>query len=234
MFTRFLYSFEHKCNAGMISYRYPMIAKEGWNVIAIFILLAALISILLNIFMALPLWFTAMFFVFVYRDPARKVPPVPLAIVGIVDGKVLNVKTIKDPYIDREAISVTFVKTWFSIISLRSPIEGKVMEQWFATNHRSKNDDSKHSAQFSKGFAQWVQSDEGDDVVIAIYPNYTFQRPRCYVHSGERIGQGQRCGIIPFHSQVEVIVPANATVNVKPGDTVLAGTDTIATLRSSH
>ena len=218
----------------MISYRYPIIAKEGWNIITILILLAVGISISLGVYMALPIWLVAMFFIFIYRDPARKIPPIPLAIVGIVDGKVLKIDTVKDPYIDREAISVTFEKTWFSIISMRSPMEGKVMEQWFATNHPSKNHETKQATPFSKGFAQWIQSDEGDDVVIAVYPSYKFQRPKCYVHSGERIGQGQRCGIIPFHSQVELIVPTNAIVNVKPGDTVLAGTDTIATLRSAR
>jgi len=217
----------------MISYRYPIIAKEGWNIIAIFGLLSVLISFSVNMLVALPVWFTALFLVYVYRDPARKVPPVPLAIVGLIDGKVIEVKSIKDPYIERDAISVTFEKPWFSIVSMRSPMEGKVMEQWFAVNSHNNNSGIEQSARSGKGFAQWIQNDEGDDVVLAIYPSYSFQRPRCYVHSGERIGQGQRCGIIPFRSRVEVILPADATVNVKPGDTIMAGADTIATLKSA-
>lgn len=217
----------------MISYRYPIIAKEGWNIIAILSLLSVLISYLVNMFVALPVWIMALFFIYVYRDPARKVPPIPLAIVGLVDGKVVEVKSIKDPYIEREAISVTFEKTWFSIVSLRSPMEGKVMKQWFATKNHNNDANINPSTQSTKGFAQWIQNDEGDDVVLVIYPTYSFQRPRCYVHSGERIGQGQRCGIIPFRSRIDVIVPADATVNVKPGDAILAGADTIATLKSA-
>ncbi len=218
----------------MVSYRYPIIAREGWKIIAVFSLLAIFVSVIVNPYIALPAWLAALFFIFIYRDPARKVPPVPLAIVGLVDGKVIDVKAVKDPYIERDAISVVVEKSGFSIISMRSPMEGKVMEQWFSAANPTSDGDTNPVTRSHKGFAQWIQNDEGDDVVLAIYPAYKFQRPRCYVHSGERVGQGQRCGVIPFRSRVEVIVPADATINVKPGDTVLAGADTIATLKSAH
>jgi phosphatidylserine decarboxylase len=79
-------------------------------------------------------------------------------------------------------------------------------------------------------FAQWIQSDEQDNVVMAVKSAAGLLKPRCYSHSGDRIGQGQRCGIIPFHAVVQVSVPVNSRLEVKVGDRVRSGTDTLATL----
>ena len=55
-------------------------------------------------------------------------------------------------------------------------------------------------------------------------------KPHCYAHSGERIGQGQRCGFFRFGTQVDVLVPESSRIDVKVADKVLAGTGIIATL----
>ena len=82
----------------------------------------------------------------------------------------------------------------------------------------------------SISYAQWIQSDEKDDVLLIIETSRRSSRPKCYVQSGERIGQGQRCGFIRFGSQVDVLVPVSSRVSVSVGDDVLAGSDIIATL----
>jgi len=66
--------------------------------------------------------------------------------------------------------------------------------------------------------------------MIVVKPVSRLHAPRCYVHSGERIGQGQRCGIVPFGALVDVYVPLNSKVDIKVGDHVRAGSDTLATL----
>jgi phosphatidylserine decarboxylase len=79
-------------------------------------------------------------------------------------------------------------------------------------------------------FAQWIQSDEGDDVVLALESGTWGLRPRCYAQTGERIGQGQRCGHLRFGARVNVLVPESTRINVEIGDKVRAGTSIIATL----
>jgi len=79
-------------------------------------------------------------------------------------------------------------------------------------------------------YAQWIQSDEKDDLVLVIEVNSRMPRPKCYVQSGERIGQGQRCGFIRFGSRVDVLIPVTSRISVSVGDDVLAGSDIIATL----
>ena len=79
-------------------------------------------------------------------------------------------------------------------------------------------------------FAQWIQSDEQDNVVMAVKSATSIYRPRCYSRSGDRIGQGQRCGFIPFAAVVQVNVPESSRIEVKIGDVVRGGSDTLATL----
>jgi phosphatidylserine decarboxylase len=51
-----------------------------------------------------------------------------------------------------------------------------------------------------------------------------------YSREGERVEQGERFGIIRFGSRVDVFVPPASTVNVKVGETTVAGTSVVATL----
>jgi len=204
----------------MLAYRYPLIAREGWLWIAFAAAIALLLQWQLGWLVA-PLWLAVGLLLFLFRDPPRRVPASPLGVVSPVHGRVLSVDTTRDPYLERQAIRITIQMRMTDIFSVRSPMEGKVPQQWIG----------KHDASaVGPRYAQWIQSDEEDDVLLVIAPNLRIVRPKCYVHSGERIGQGQRCGFIYFGGRVEVWVPMGTRIDVSEGDTLQAGSDIIATL----
>jgi len=208
----------------MLSYRYPVIAREGWLWIAAIGIPALLVSVQYGL-LSLPLWALVVFLLFLFRDPARKIPAVPLGIVSPVDGKVVAVDTVHDSYLDRQALSISVKMGFTSVYSAHSPMEGKVQEQWLDVPRKIAGAGEEVAT-----YAQWIQSDEKDDVVLVIEASSRQSRPQCYAQSGERIGQGQRCGFIRFGSQVEVLIPMGSRIEVSVGDTVSAGTDIIATL----
>ena len=208
----------------MLSYRYPIIAREGWSWIAVVAIVAGLVQYFYAL-AAVPLWLVVLFLLFLFRDPTRKVPASPLGIVSPVDGKVVAIDTVYDTYLDRQALSISVKMGFTSVYSAHSPMEGKVLKQWLDVPHKIVGTDNEVAS-----FAQWIQSDEQDDVVLVIETSSQVSRPQCYAQSGERIGQGQRCGFIRFGSQVEVLVPVNSRIDVSVGDSVSAGTDIIATL----
>ncbi len=208
----------------MLSYRYPLIAREGWMWIAAIAIPAGVVQYLYGL-AALPLWAIVLFLLFLFRDPARKVPAVPLGIVSPVDGRVTAIDTVHDAYLNRQVLSISVKMRFTSVYSAHSPIEGKVLEQWLDVPRKIAGTDEEVAT-----FAQWIQSDEKDDVVLVIETSSPISRPQCYAQSGERIGQGQRCGFIRFGSQVEVLVPVTSRIAVSVGDPVLAGSDIIATL----
>lgn len=206
----------------MLSYRYPIVAREGWLWIAVAIIPATVVFVLYGM-LSLPLWALVVFLLFLFRDPARKIPAVPLGIVSPVDGKIVAIDTVHDSYLDRQALSITVKMDFTSVYSAYSPMEGKVLEQWLGVPRKIADEEVAT-------YAQWIQSDEKDDLVLAIEASSRQSRPQCYAQSGERIGQGQRCGFIRFGSQVEVLIPVSSRIDVSVGDTVSAGTDIIATL----
>ena len=217
----------------MLSYRYPLIAREGWMWIGVVVLSALIVYFLYGAISA-PLWLLVLVLLFLFRDPARKVPAVPLGVVSPVDGKVIAVETVHDTYLDRQALSISIKMGFTSVYSAHSPMEGKVLKQWVGSPIKVSPVIPKGEVEAADekaiSYAQWIQSDELDDVVLVIETSPRFSRPQCYAQSGERIGQGQRCGFIRFGSQVDILIPLGSRVAVSVGDSVLAGTDIIATL----
>ncbi len=79
-----------------------------------------------------------------------------------------------------------------------------------------------------KANALWLQTDEGDNVVLR-FSGYRFGlAPLSFVQFGERVGQGHRCAFLRLTRCAEVQVPSASTLLVEPGQIVVAGTDLIA------
>lgn len=211
----------------MLAYRYPIIAREGWVLIAV-VALAALVAQVLLGWLALPLWLLVLVLLFLFRDPTRKIPASPLGVVSPVDGVVEKVTTVQDAYLERQAICLSIRMSITSVYSIHSPMEGKIIEQWFKVPSRIVSEDRQLSRQVDT-YAQWIQSDEQDNVVL-VMEGTANTRPQCYAHSGERVGQGQRCGFIRFGSLVHVLLPLGTRIAVAEGDSLLAGANIIATL----
>lgn len=208
----------------MLAYRYPLIAREGWLLIAVVLLLAAILQINGLDFLAVPMAGFGGLCMWFFRDPPRSVPSSPLAVVSPADAVVVAVQEVADAYVGRQAISILLRKPWYKTVALRSPMEGKIQKQWYGSSSANLGADNANR------FAQWIQSDEGDDLSMALQPLSWAGFFRCYSHAGERIGQGQRCGVFPFSALVEVRVPTLSHIQVKVGDHVKAGTDKLATL----
>jgi len=113
----------------MLAYRYPLIAREGWVWIAAIAIPAFVVYSLYGL-MSLPLWLLVLVLLFLFRDPARKIPAAPLGIVSPVDGKVVAVEKVHDAYLDRQALLVSIKMGFTSVYSAHNPMEGKLLQQW--------------------------------------------------------------------------------------------------------
>lgn len=167
--------------------------------------------------------------VFVFRERRRQVPAQPFAVVSPVDGTVVSVQAVRDPWLERESLRIRLRLPRPGITPLRSPVEGKVMDYWTkAGSWAAKEPDSEDR---SPGvYTIWIQTDEGDDIVFSIACATSLSRHKCDVPPGQRVGQGKRNGFIYFGHRVDVFLPPNARSMLREDAPVLAGSGVLATL----
>lgn len=195
-----------------------MIAREGFVPLLAVILAAVMVMHFAGVVPSMFFWVLGLLVIVLFRDPERDIPSRPLAVLSPADGKVVSIRTGDDPYLQRQSIRVTVQMHPYGVFTTRSPIEAKVLEP----PNYPEDDRKPHGV--------WLQTDEGDDIVMVMSRGRLKSEPRCYIRFGERTGQGKRCGFVHLGGRVDIYLPANSRVDVAEGDVVHSGSDPIARL----
>jgi phosphatidylserine decarboxylase len=198
-----------------------MLAPEG-RLIVYLLSLAVIILHLIFGLVVWPLWTFVAALIWLYRDPERKTPSVPLGIIVPADGTISQIENKEDKFLKREALCISLRMNRFGPFTLRGVTEGKVMQHWLHRSQYTQPGRIQHVI--------WIQTDEKDDVVVTLHAGLWFSRMHCYVASGERIGQGKRCGFIPLGAQIDVYLPKRSHTALKVGNRVRAGSDLLGEL----
>ncbi len=194
-----------------------MIAPEGKPIILWGSLAVLAIHVMVG-FYVWPIWLFIFILIWLYRSPQRVIPSAPLGIVSPTDGGILAVEHVHDPFLKRDAFCLRLKTHWYGGFVLRSVTEGKIMNYWAPQP-------GKRGA-----YAVWIQTDEQDDVVMAIQPLNPFSRIRQYLMAGERVGQGRPCGFVMLGAKIDVYLATQARSERTVGQKVLGGQDLIAEL----
>jgi hypothetical protein len=79
------------------------------------------------------------------------------------------------------------------------------------------------------GRAVCIRTDEDDEILFAFSSCFPL-RLRLRAALGERIGQGQVFGLLPFGGRVAVLFSGHGRILATPGQSVTAGIDPVAEL----
>lgn len=194
-----------------------MIAPEARTPLLIIVAAAAGVNIVFGLQWAWPLWLLAAALAFLLRDLSHAAPANPLAVLSPIDGRVVAVEEANDPYCERDALRISIHQSPIGEFNLHAPVEGKMHKRWL----RAAGDAPPDAA-------IWIETDEGEDVVVSVDIDTWLRFARFEVQLGDRVGQGQRCGFLGFARPFEIYLPAGASAAVRPGQYVKAGSDTIA------
>ncbi len=203
------------------------IAEEARSAVGVGLIFTLAVNFSSGILLALPMWLLLVLLMAAFRDFPRNTPASPLASVSPIDGQIIDVTLISDPYLKRDALRIGIKQNLYGEFNVHSPIEARIQKRWYS--HTEKGHASLLRS--VSRFALWLQSDEKDDVVLAINLDFPLRMVCCKVQTGDRVGHGRRCGLIGFGRRVDIYLPATARCKVKPGQRVNAGSDIIATLR---
>ena len=201
--------------------RNPYIAREGIP----FLLVSLLLCWLAYQYMS-ALWLGAavgllLVLSMIFHDPRRQVPAVPLGVISPVDGRVVAVDLVDKGVLQVEAQRIVIRINSLGAYTARCPIEGNILDL-SSVNTEGDVDYGTN--------ALWVQTDEGDNVVLQ-FRGYRFGfAPKSFVRFGERLGQGSRCAYLRLARFAEVHVSIDSKILVVPGQKVVAGQDLLGKL----
>ena len=106
-----------------------MIAREGMVPLLAAILVAVLVMRFMGTVPSLFFWMLAVVVLVLFMDPERDIPSRPMAVLSPADGKIVTVsRGAHDPYLLRQSIFVSVQMSPYGVFTMRSPIEGKVLE----------------------------------------------------------------------------------------------------------
>jgi phosphatidylserine decarboxylase len=161
----------------------------------------------------LALVFTLNFF----RDPERRAPEDPAAIVSPADGRIIR----------SDAGRVSIFMNVFDVHVCRSPVAGSVTTvthtpgRFLAAMKDAASDQNERTTID-------VRPAAGAPVRFTLVAGLIARRIVCRVEAGRDLAAGERVGIIRFGSRVDVDLPAGSAPAVAIGQRVVAGESVIA------
>jgi phosphatidylserine decarboxylase len=172
---------------------------------------------------SLPLVLAA-FFLWFFRDPERTIPTGPGEVVSPADGVVTEAEWIETAGGSRLRVSI-FLNV-FDVHVNRAPVAGTVK----AVEHRQGGflNAMKPESVVMNEQTLVVIDAGGYEVSYKQIAGLLARRIVCAVKVGDRLERGQRVGLIKFGSRTDVLMPADAVLQVKNGTRVRGGSSILA------
>jgi phosphatidylserine decarboxylase len=168
----------------------------------------------------------AAFFLWFFRDPERTIPDGPGLVVSPGDGKVEEAEWIETTAGSRFRVSI-----FLSVVDVhvnRAPIGGRVTLAEYREGG-FLNAMNAESAVLNE--QTLITIDDGVSTVsFKQIAGLLARRIICNLKAGDVVQRGQRIGMIKFGSRVDVLMPADVELRVKPGDRVVGGKSVLGVL----
>lgn len=197
--------------------RNTLISRQGLIPLLAAVLTAVMVLHFIGLHESLAFWALAGGVLVLFRDPEREIPSIPLSVLSPADGRVVAIDRTDDPYLGRPSLKMSIDMNAYGVYTTRSPIAGKVLEP--------PNNLDSHQPH-----GVWLQTDQGDDIVMVMNRGRLHNKPQCYIRYGDRVGQGKRCGFVHLGGRVDIYLPENSQPQVTLGSSVHAGSDIVARL----
>ncbi len=168
----------------------------------------------------------AAFFLWFFRDPERRIPEGDGLIVSPADGKVEGAEWIETSSGSRFRVTI-----FLSVVDVhvnRVPISGRVTLVEYREGEFLNAMDPESAVVNEQTL---IVIDDGQFTVsFKQIAGLLARRIVCHLKSGDTVLRGQRMGMIKFGSRVDVLMPADVELRVKPGERVKGGSSILGVL----
>ena len=173
--------------------------------------------------LSIPFVILAVFCLWFFRDPDRRIPTGRVA-VSPADGKVVAIKP------ENGQTRVSIFLNVFDVHVNRSPIAGKITKVDYKTGKFLVASRPEATTDNEQNFI--TVEGEGTKIVFSQIAGLIARRIICYKKAGDIVMAGERVGYIKFGSRVDMFLGPEWTIEVKDGQRVAAGSDIIARRKS--
>ena len=178
----------------------------GWHILALQI--AAFVLLALGTFI-----------LYFFRDPERVIPSDPSAIVSPADGRVLEV--VDEQFGGRAGKRVTIFLAIWNVHVNRTPLAGKITRIEYKPGRFQMAMKKSASAENEQNIV-YLETERGQ-IVFKQIAGMIARRVVLWKKAGDLVARGERIGIVRFGSRMDVWLPPDAEILVKPGDHVAGG-----------
>lgn len=211
------------------------IHPAGWPFIFLFWLVTCVIGYFWQPFLfpgiCLSLWC-----IYFFRNPRRTTPVTDCLVISPADGRVLSTSVVDltndMPLPAGKWRRVSIFMNVFDVHVNRAPVAGKVI----ATPYHEGaflNASLEKASEKNERQNIVLEMKSGQKIGVTQIAGLVARRIVLEAAVGDQLNIGQQYGIIRFGSRVDVWLPAKTTVQVVPGQTMVAGETIMADLSAS-
>ncbi|HLG43686.1 MAG TPA: phosphatidylserine decarboxylase family protein [Nitrospirales bacterium] len=169
----------------------------------------------------------ALFAAWFFRNPSRRVPDDPKAIVSPGDGRVLAVvEENEDRFLKARAVRISIFLSPLNVHINRTPCAGRVAAighvpgKFLVASRQGATLENEQTAVL-------IETESGARVLCVQVAGYVARRIVCWLTEGERVARGERYGLIRFGSRMDLYLPLGTDMRVSVGDRVKGGESVI-------
>lgn len=218
---------------------FKLIHREGYIIILVTIAISATLLFLSSLFFgempiikwaifAFAFFLTGMVLQF-FRNPPRPVAnPSENIVLAPCDGKVVVVETADEPeYLGDKRIQVSIFMSPLNVHVNRNPISGKFSYVKYHAGKFLMAWEPKSSTENERNTVV-IETSAGKQVLFRQIAGFLARRIISYARAGQSAQQGADMGFIRFGSRVDIFLPLDAKILVKPGDIATGNVTKIA------
>lgn len=211
------------------------IHPTGWPFIFLFSLVTLIFGYLWQPFL-LPGSFLSIWCVYFFRNPKRTTPIANHLVIAPADGRVLSTGVVQVP--DDLPLPagkwrrISIFMNVFDVHVNRAPVAGKVIAVPY---HEGTflNASLDKASEKNERQSMILEMSSGQQIGVVQIAGLIARRIILEAAIGDQLNVGQQYGIIRFGSRVDVWLPAATTVQVMPGQAMIAGETVLADLSGS-
>ncbi len=190
-----------------------------------------------------------LFFAWFNRVPQRTIPQGENIVVSPANGKVIAIQEEQDQILrffkkgKENLVSLPLINPLYKAIVIemnvsnvhaqRMPIGGKIISKRYIPGRFQNAVFSKNKEKLAEENEKMVHIIKNDDTTVGVIQvaGILARRIQSFVNEGDVLQKGDIFGRILLGSQVVLVLPDDAQLNVKVGDVLIDGESIVATLK---